>query len=178
MGNFLQTVTAGNITSKLKYNEIGSNTELGIVYKSNGDNYQIVSVDSDIKYTIVGDTVKQIVERTNYSEEEIMDLLFIVYNAYDNYKLYLEAQEKVIEEKKYLKKLQENMVDTISRLITKYNYQDVYGYLTEMSDFDLIKLFNGQPASQEYSKLEEDLSSDINKSYNGEPEELVSRYFN
>ena len=177
MGNFLQTVTAGNITSKLKYNEIGSNTELGIVYKSNGDNYQIVSVDSDIKYTIVGDTVKQIVERTNYSEEEIMDLLFIVYNAYDNYKLYLEAQEKVIEEKKYLKKLQENMVDTISRLITKYNYQDVYGYLTEMSDFDLIKLFNGQPASQEYSKLEEDLSSDINKSYNGEPEELVSRYF-
>ena len=178
MGNFLQTITAGIITSKLKYNEIGSNTELGIVYKSNGDNYQIVSVDSDIKYTIVGDTVKQIVERTNYSEEEIMDLLFIVYNAYDNYKLYLEAQEKVIEEKKYLKKLQENMVDTISRLITKYNYQDVYGYLTEMSDFDLIKLFNGQPASQEYSKLEEDLSSDINKSYNGEPEELVSRYFN
>ena len=90
MGNFLQALNAANIVN-INYKEVGTNEELGLIYNSNGTDYQIVSIETDSKYTIVGDTVDRISERTGYDKEDIMALLFIVYNAYDNYKSYLDS---------------------------------------------------------------------------------------
>ena len=190
MGNFLQVFNAGNIAS-LNYKEIGTNDELGLIYNSNGSDYQIVSIETDSKYTIVGDTVDKISERTGYDKEDIMAILFIVYNAYDNYKEYLDSIVKNSKrysgdpedieynkrEEKSLRKLQENLVETTAMLITKYNYQDVLGYLSEMPDYAIVRLFDGQQASEEFAQLSEDLSAEVNKSYDGEPEELVSLHF-
>jgi len=176
MGNFLEKISANNII-KYNYKQIGFNEELGLVYKSNGTDYQLESIDSDVKYTIVGDTVKKIVESTGYTEEEIMDIIFIVYNAYESYKSYIELEEKFANDKKYLKKMQNNIVNVISSLISKYNYQDVYVYLSEMADLDLIKMFSDKTNMEEYNRAEDALSKENNKSYSGEEEEIVSIHF-
>ena len=191
MGNFLEVIKPANLAAQFDYKEIGTNDELGLIYNSNGKNYQIVSVETDAKYTLVGDTVNKICERTGYEQEDIMALLFIVYNAYDNYSYYLQTVEKDLErhldaeEREQLhrqhqeitKKVQENLVNTTVALITKFNYQDVYHYLGEMTDVAIVNLFTYQTESEEYGEILYNLTPDKITTYNGEEEELVSRQF-
>ena len=175
--NLLSNITTGGILGKVLYKEMGTNEELGLYYKSNGKDY-LVENDFGQRYTLTGQTVNSISEKTGYEPEEVMDILYIVYSAYDNYASYLDSSDnKSQEELNLLKKVQSKIVDVISDLITKYGYTDVYTYFNSMNDLDIMTLFNGQKEKDVLEKIDFDLSTDTTNSYAGETEEIVSIQF-
>ena len=179
MGNSLIAISAENVLSQRKYEEIGENTDLDIVYKSNGQDYQIETYFGD-QYTLTGSTVNSISESTRYTVEEVMNILYVVYEAYDSFKTAIETSDPLHKQgiKKLTKKFQDKMVNTISELLNKYNYEDVYEYFTSMPVMDLISLFNGQEDKAILDSLHRELAPVKTLTTNGEQEELVSRYFN
>ena len=194
-GNFLQAINPNSIIKGDKFKEIGHNDYLNYTYKTNGKDYQVVSDIYDTKYTLTGTTVDSICDRTGFNKEEIMDILFVVYDAYDDFKSFVDTlpdqrgtkkyMKKIIKKnvknkktKKYMKKIQDKMIDVISELITKYKYEDVLSYLNSMNTQELMSLFNGQDSSVAWSKINEHFSYEDDKSYDSEQEELVSRFFN
>ena len=177
-GNFLQAINPNNIIKGVRFKEIGHNDDLSITYKTNGKDYQVVSNLYDTKYTLTGATVDSICNRTGFSKEDIMDVLFIVYDAYDDFNSFLETLPDQRGMKKYTKKIQDKIVDVISELITKYNYEDVVDYLGSMNTQELMSLFNGQDSSVAWANINEHFTYEDDKSYDSEQEELVSRLFN
>lgn len=176
--NFLQAINPNSIIKGDKFKEIGHNDYLNYTYKTNGKDYQVVSDIYDTKYTLTGTTVDSICDRTGFNKEEIMDILFVVYDAYDDFKSFVDTLPDQRGTKKYMKKIQDKMIDVISELITKYKYEDVLSYLSSMNTQELMSLFNGQDSRVAWSKINEHFSYEDDKSYDSEQEELVSRFFN
>ena len=179
MANNLITINTANILNKQQYTDLGENTDLQISYKTDGKDYIIESYYGD-SYTLTGSTVDSIANSTNYTSEEVMNILYIVYDAYECVKSSIETSDPLYKQgiKKYTKKYQDKMVETISELLTKYSYEDVFAYLTSMPVYDLISMFNGQDDKEVLAALHRELAPLKTVQPFAEPEEIVSRYFN
>jgi len=179
MANNLVAINTANILSKQQYTDLGENADLQISYKTDGKDYLIESYYGD-SYTLTGSTVDSIANSTNYTSEEVMDILYIVYDAYECVKSSIETSDPLYKQgiKKYTKKYQDKMVEIISDLLRRYSYEDVLAYLTSMPVYDLISMFNGQDAKEALDALHKELAPLTTVQTFEEPEEIVSRYFN
>ena len=92
MGNNLITIDTNSILSKNKFEDLGVNEDLQIVYKTNGKDYAIETYFGE-RYTLTGETVDSISRSTNYSKEEIMNILYIVYEAFEGFKTSIETSD-------------------------------------------------------------------------------------
>ena len=179
MANNLIAINTENILSKKKYEDLGENQDLQISYKTDGKDYIIETCFGE-KYTLTGSTVNSISEKTNYTQEEIMNILYVVYDAYESVKSSIETSDPKYKTgiRKYTKKYQDKMIEVISDLLRKYPYEDVFAYFTTMRTYDLVSMFNGEDDKAVIDALHRELKSSQQMRVSGEPEELVSRYFN
>jgi hypothetical protein len=158
MDSSLIKVSTGTVAAS-RYVEFGTNDELQISYKSNGKNYVIETYEGE-RYELLGSTIESISNNTPYSIEYVMDIMFVIYNEYDNFKSSIEVSDPKYKSgiRKYTKKFQDKMVNTITSLLQKYNYEDVLAYFKSMRGFDLLTLFNGEDDKYVLDRMNNELT--------------------
>lgn len=147
------------------------------------DNYYIEvkkSVGTVEPYFVVEDPILEenhkIVEETIdkfnntsdfYSEEEIFQILLVVYRKYDAYNTTLELSKDkaTTEERRMGEKDQEAIYDVLSFLMERYSCDTLHTILSELSDAEMVKLFYKKNVEELVKYLEEEGISEDFKYY-------------
>ena len=161
MENNLINLTSESIAKTTRYKEFGTNDELQISYKTNGKDYVIETYDGE-RFELIGSTINSIEENTPYTIEDVMSIMYIIYNEYESFKRSIETSKSMDNTgiRKYTKQFQSKMVNTITSLLQKYTYEDVLAYFSQMRGLDLLTLFNGQDDKVVLNRLNNELTPD------------------
>ena len=126
--------------------------------------YLVVDPMVEENHRIVKETVDNFVNTCDfYSEEEIFQILLLIYRKYDAYNLTVELEKKsTSEEKRMGQKDQDNIYEVLSFLMERYSCDTLHSVLSELSDTELVKLFYEKSTDELIRHLnEEGISEDF-----------------
>ena len=153
-----------DIASQLNYLEFGGNEELDIVYMTNNSKYLVRGGENADQFFFSNALVQDVSRECQVAINYVLDILFVVYSAYENYRYTAEASNLDYEEKKrealFLVKSADNIREVIATLVKEFGYERVLGYFQDLTDFDIICLFNSQYKEAALEAARYNLSSD------------------
>ena len=123
-----------------------------LVIKQGRNDFLVEDASCDSKYFLPKATLNVLENNPNYDyeEEEIFNLLVIIYRAYESYNAYIEETkatsldriDEVSKEEILMSEMdQDNIIDILSELMRYYDYERIARAIHSKTDKEIVELF-------------------------------------